>query len=253
MSIAMVGYYNTLPFLFGLKNTDTFDLILDIPSRCMDYYSSGRVDIALVPVATLLDRSDYDIVSDYCIGCVGSVRTVCLFTNGDLNEVTHIFLDQDSRTSQLLVKNLCERSWGINPTFEECNAHNLRSENLRLNEAVLMIGDKVFDKEKAFKHRYDLGVEWQKLTDLPFAFAVWIARKGIDLSIIESLNQALGQGVSNIDEVLASNKTIDTKIDLAEYFEKHIDFYFDEDKNKAFNLFSEYASTLSRTKEKIEM
>ena len=160
----MVGYYNTFPFLYGLKQNDSYNLILDIPSKCMDYFDRGEADIALVPVAALLERTDYEIVTDYCIGCIGAVRTVSLFSNDDLEDITKIYLDKDSRTSQLLVKTLCENSWNILPSFEECNVRNLNSKELNSNEAVLMIGDKVFELEDSYKYNYDLGVEWQKLT-----------------------------------------------------------------------------------------
>jgi len=244
INIAMVGYYNTLPFLYGLKSSKSFNLILDIPSRCMDYYSSGQVDIALVPVATLLDRSDYEIITDYCIGCEGSVRTVCLFTNSDVNNISKIYLDRDSRTSQLLTKILCERLWNINPDFEECDVRNIDAIEMKSDEGVLMIGDKVFDREDSFKYCYDLGVEWKKLTGLPFAFAVWIARKNTPPSVIERLNSELGLGVNNIEAVLDQNKTLATKIDLSEYFSEYIDFQFNDQKKSAFEYFFEYSKTI---------
>ncbi len=238
----MVGYYNTLPFLHGLKTSDTFKLILDIPSKCMDYYDEGAADIALVPVATLLDRSDYNIVTDYCIGCVGSVRTVCLFSNSKLSEITKIYLDKDSRTSQMLVKTLCKRSWKIQPLFEECDAREIHPESLKSHEAVLMIGDKVFEKEGGFDYNYDLGEEWLKMTNLPFTFAVWIAKNHVNSSTIQKLNQELGLGVNNLDAVLDQNKILATKIDLSEYFKTYIDFHFDEDKKEALRLFFELNS-----------
>ena len=236
----MVGYYNTLPFLLGLEENDSFNLILDIPSKCMNYYSNGEADIALVPVATLLNRSDYNIITDYCIGCDGAVRTVCLYTNSQLDQVTKIYLDKDSRTSQLLVKVLSEHSWNIYPEFEECNAKEFLPSSLKANEAVLMIGDKVFAREESFTYTYDLGLEWQKLTGLPFTFAVWIARENVDLSVIEELNKSVGIGVNDIKAVLKKNQALATKIELSEYFKSYIDFHFDDNKKEALNLFSEY-------------
>ena len=45
-------------------------------------------------------------------------------------------------------------------------------------DAFLLIGDKVFDHEDEFIYSYDLAAEWREATGLPFAFAVWVARKG---------------------------------------------------------------------------
>jgi chorismate dehydratase len=233
----MVGYYNTLPFLYGLQDNSLFNLILDIPSKCMDYYSEGAADIALVPIASLLDRSDYKIITDYCIGCNGSVRTVSLFSNDDLQTVNKIYLDEDSRTSQKLVKILCERFWKIEPIFEEINVRNIRPEILKSNEAVLMIGDKVFEMEESFKYNYDLGVEWKKFTNLPFAFAVWISRKQTHPEIIKELNNALSIGVENISLVLQKHSSLAMKIKLSEYFSQFIDYHLDKDKKEALEIF----------------
>jgi len=249
LNVAMVGYYNTLPFLYELERSNAFNLILDIPSKCMDYYNAREADIALVPVATILDRSDFRLITDYCIGCVGSVRTVCLFTNSDLSSVSKIYLDKDSRTSQLLTKLLCERSWNIDPTFEECNAREIHPDDLKSNEAILMIGDKVFEKEEAYKNIYDLGVEWQTLTGLPFTFAVWIARDHVSEEVINKLNKAIGFGVNNIEKVLEQHKELATKIDLSEYFKEYIDFHFDARKREALSLFSDFY--LSHGKKKL--
>lgn len=236
----MVGYFNTLPFLHGLKNNSNFNLILDIPSKCMDYFESMKADIALVPIATLLDRKDYNIITDYCIGCNGVVRTVSLFSNTQIKEVNKIFLDTDSRTSQKLVKILCANLWHIEPEFIECDVRGMRPTDLKANEAVLMIGDKVFGKEEAFQFNYDLGEEWKNLTGLPFAFAVWISRQAVDPKIIDDLNQTIGLGVDNIDEVVKDNNTVASYINLSDYFKSNIDFKLDSKKKKAFELFFEY-------------
>lgn len=242
--IAMVGYYNTLPFLFGLQKDSFFDLILDVPSRCMGYFDDRSVDVALVPVATLLDRTDYKIITDYCIGCVGEVRTVCLLTNTRLDLVQKIYLDRDSRTSQLLTRILCDQFWSIEVEFEEIDVRALDAKNLLEGEAVLMIGDKVFEKEKAFRFNFDLGEEWQRFSGLPFAFAVWISRKDLEESEISRLNRALGLGVKDMDGVLKKNANLATKIELSEYFERFIDYNYDVKKQKALSAYFEYAKKI---------
>lgn len=249
----MVGYYNTLPFLFGLKQNKDFNLILDVPSKCIEYYSNGEADIALVPVATLLGRSDFNIITDFCIGCNGSVRTVCLFSNTEITSVKKIYLDKDSRTSQNLVKILCDRHWKIKPQFVECEVRGLGAENLTQGDAVLMIGDKVFGKEEEFEYSFDLGIEWKKLTGLPFAFAVWIAKKEVDQSIVEKLNYTISIGLDNLELVLEKYSDLVGEIDLEEYFSEYIDFSFDDDKKKALELFFEYAYLLRAVGEDLQV
>jgi len=50
-------------------------------------------------------------------------------------------------------------------------------------DAVLMIGDKVVTAEPdaaAYPHQMDLGEAWHSATGLPFVFAAWASRPGID-------------------------------------------------------------------------
>jgi len=219
----------------------------------MNYYDKGEAEIALVPVATLLGRKDYRLITDYCIGCVGPVRTVCVFAQRDISQINKIYLDRDSRTSQRLVKVLCKYHWKVSPDFEECYVRDVDALDLEMDEAILMIGDKVFGRETEFSQSYDLGVEWQKMTGLPFAFAVWIARPDIAPQFVKSLNASLSKGVEDLDVVLEKNKNLAAKIELSTYFEKHIDFHFDDDKKEAFELYLHYASQFSEQSMKAEV
>jgi len=241
----MVGYHNTLPFLYGLnKARDHYHLILDIPSRCIDYFISGEADIALVPIATLLGRSDYQVVTDYCIGCVGEVGTVCIYSHSPIESLNTIYLDSDSRTSQLLTKVLVEHHWKLDIDFVEVDPRKIIPDNLKKDEGMLMIGDKAFGAYIDYEHVYDLGHEWDVMNNLPFAFALWIARPGIDPITVKELNETLALGVDNIDLVLQANEKLSNEIDLESYFEKYIDFHFDESKQNAAKLFNELGTKL---------
>ncbi len=241
----MVCYHNTLPFLYGLnKESDHYQLILDIPSRCLDYYVRGEVDIALVPIATLIDFKDYEVITDYCIGCVGEVGTVNVYAHQPIETLKTIYLDSDSRTSQLLTRVLFEHHWKLDVDFIELDPRTLSPEHLKNDEGILMIGDKTFGASKHYKYVYDLGKEWGNLTNLPFAFALWIAKPGVDMSVVDQLNKSLALGVDNIDLVLQANEELSKKIDLKSYFENYIDFHFDESKQKASGLFRELGAKL---------
>ena len=56
IKISAVSYLNTLPFIYGLKQSkliDTIDLHLDYPAVCADKLINDEVDLALVPVVVI--------------------------------------------------------------------------------------------------------------------------------------------------------------------------------------------------------
>jgi chorismate dehydratase len=71
-------------------------------------------------------------------------------------------------------------------------------------DARLLIGDKVVCEEPAgFEHQIDLGSAWRELTGLPFVFAVWTARQGVDLAELpERLEKAKGEGLKHVEEIV---------------------------------------------------
>lgn len=236
LSIALVSYYNTLPFLNGLKGNSRLNrskFILLPPSGCLEVFKNKEADIALVPVGALSTLKDYKIISDYCIGCDGDVLTVGLFANKPIEQVNFVYLDQDSRTSAILVKVLLEEYFKVNPNY----LTNLPTQldDIGDDDGVLMIGDKVFQYGKSFKYVYDLGRYWKEYTGFPFVFAVWIAKKEISESIIIEFNQALKHGLDLIPE-LVKNLNNDA-IDLASYYKENISFELTLDKIKGMNLY----------------
>ena len=74
---------------------------------------------------------------------------------------------------------LLAKHWKVSPEYYTMEDYAQLDRALP-GDAFLLIGDKVFDYEGRFAYSYDLAAEWKKATRLPFAFAVWIARKGVD-------------------------------------------------------------------------
>ena len=101
--VSAVSYLNSIPFVYGLEQSDllpaAIDLSLDIPSVCAEKLLSDEVDLGLIPVATIPDLSNPQIISEYCIGADGPVQTVCLFSSVPLENITTVLLDFHSRTS----------------------------------------------------------------------------------------------------------------------------------------------------------
>jgi len=240
----MVGYKNTLPFLYGLESRkDRFELLLNVPSSCLQYFDSGEADVALVPVGAILGREDIDVITNFCIGCEGKVHTVCLSTNDEIKNLNKVYLDAHSRTSQLLVKTLLHHYWKQSVEFEEVEVDTLDLRNLEDGAGVLMIGDKVFTHEKKFRNNHDLGQVWEEVTGLPFVFAVWIAKENQGGTIEDELNQVLKIGLDDIPKVVKHYQGEADKT-LINYLENNIDFNFTPKKRNALKLFQRLVNEL---------
>ena len=155
--IAAVSYLNTIPFIYGIKHEGSLraDLLLTPPAGCYKNYIEGNADIALMPSAMVPTLKSTNIITDYCIGSSGKVRTVELFSNVPVQQIKRIFLDAHSRTSVQLVGYLAANYWHISPEWYELTDYTQVAFAER-TDAFLLIGDKVFDHEELFNYNYDL-------------------------------------------------------------------------------------------------
>lgn len=234
--IAAVSYLNTVPFIYGLKHEGNLDaeLLLAPPADCVENYVSGKADIALLPAAAVPSLVATETVTDYCIGASGPVRTVVLVSDTPLKDVRRIFLDPHSRTSVQLTGYLAAHLWKISPEWYTLDYAQL--EHPAAGDAYLLIGDKVFEWEGRFAYTFDLAAEWMRLTRLPFAFAVWVARKGTPYEVVDALQRSLTFGVERIYEAIVAEGYADR--DYAyDYLTRNIDFLYDEQKHKALQKF----------------
>jgi chorismate dehydratase len=246
--ISAVKYANTYPFIYGLTESG-FDkkviLETDHPADCAAKLIKGNVDIGLIPVASLPKLKEYHIISDFCIGANGNVRTVLLLSNCHFEEIETIYLDYRSRSSVALSKVLAKNFW--NREFRWMNtSKGFDFRNIGLKEAVVLIGDQCFEYEKSFRFKIDLALEWKGFSGLPFVFACWTANRLLEKSFIAEFNQALDLGVSNIEKVVikfSSTGTITGNI-LKEYLTENIDYNFNEEKKKGMKMFLELMSKL---------
>jgi chorismate dehydratase len=242
LKISAVSYLNTFPFVFGLKESGllkNFRIELDVPSICAEKIKSGEVDIALVPVGSLHEIVDFHYISDYCIGAVGEVKTVLLLSKVPLEQIRHVYLDFDSRTSVELVKVLAKHYWGISPQWQ--NLKYGQSDNKQDYESLVAIGDKTFEIRPYYPYVYDLAEAWISFTGLPFVFAVWVSRKKLPSDVHLSFNQALAYGVSHKHECLEyfRDKLPDCG-DCLSYLEHNISYDFDDKKREGLAVFRSF-------------
>ncbi len=225
VKISAVSYLNTVPLLHGLKHSsvrNSIQLTLVPPAECARNLETGKSDIALIPVAALPGIPHYEFIGDYCIGATGPVRTVILLSNLPLEEITHVYLDTESRTSVMLVQVLAKHFWKITPTFK-----TLTPEVLAQGEACVLIGDKVFSYENNFAYRYDLAEAWIKFSRKPFVFAAWASTTRLPESFVHDFNEALHYGTTHIPQAIeAEARQFDYEMSL-HYLTHNINYSFD--------------------------
>ena len=246
IKISAVSYLNTFPFVYGILKSgliSDFVLELDVPSVCASKLINGDVDIALVPVGALPRMTNTEIITDYCIGAVRSVKSVVLLSQVPLETLHTIYLDFDSGTSVQLVKVLAHNFWHIEPVWK--NLKSGQAESLTGKEALVAIGDKTFELVKNYQFVYDLAEEWIRFTSLPFVFALWMSVKPLPVTVIESLNNALAWGIARKEESLGFFKEkLPACGDCLDYLEENISYEFDQPKKDGLALFLKYLQGL---------
>jgi chorismate dehydratase len=246
--ISAVKYANTYPFIYGITVTG-FDkkvtLSTDHPSDCAAKLISGAVDIGLIPVAAIPMMKEYHIITDYCLGAYGKVRTVMLLSNSPLNEVHTINLDYRSRSSVSLARILAKNYWKREFTWIN-TSEGFDFVNIHSNDGVVLIGDQCFEYTNRYRYRIDLAEEWYKFTGLPFTFACWTANRKLDKEFLDEFNKALATGVRNLPAVIKmyGQNGIIRGNDLKTYLTKNMSFDLNAEKREAIRVFLDYVRKL---------
>ena len=117
--IAAVSYLNTIPFIYGIGHEGNLraELLLSPPAVCAKNFAEHKADIALVPAAAVPSLADAEIVTEYCIGAAGPVRTVVLLSGEPIETVRRVFLDAHSLTSVQLAGYLLAKHWKVSPEY----------------------------------------------------------------------------------------------------------------------------------------
>lgn len=199
LRVGSVSFLNAKPLIHGLESADHVKLSLAVPSKLLEGLKSAALDIALLPVIDYQRMEGLCIVPSGGIGCDGETLTVRIFSKCPMTEIKTLACDPDSHTSVALARVIFAEQYGMSPRFVDWTRHEEQP-----CDAKLLIGDKVVCEEPpGFEHQIDLGSAWKALTGLPFVFAVWTARKGIDLGDLpEQLEQAKQAGLASVSEIV---------------------------------------------------
>jgi cyclic dehypoxanthinyl futalosine synthase len=250
LRIGAVSYLNTKPLIYQLPQLlgDSASLTLDLPSRLADNLASGELDVALIPSVEYfrgLDRG-YQIISNAAIACRGPVWSVRLLSRVPTQRIRRLALDEGSRTSAAMIRVLLWEMYGLRPeTIPMGMDENPESVDA---DAILMIGDRAMHPARGvYRTIWDLGDRWCRHTELPFVFATWVARGGVDTTGLADILQASRDAGREAFEEIADTEAAKhglTKEDVHRYFAENLHFHLGPGERLGLAAFHEKAATI---------
>ncbi len=244
--LGAVGYLNARPLVEGLEaRTDLFDVRFDVPSRCATLLHEGATDLGMIPsIEYLRGPQPYRIVPDLGIVSDGAVASVALFSRVPLAQVRRIGLDASSSTSAGLTRVLCREAWGIDPVFETVPPGAAAA--VEGCDAALLIGDPALflDHAAAGLTKIDLGVEWTRMTGLPFVWAFWAGRAGaIDAAGVKALQEARERGTAQSDAIADAYCGVQRASVCRAYLRDNIKYRLGDRETQGLRRYYELAAT----------
>jgi len=245
--VGAVNYLNTKPLVYDLPRlAPSAELAFDYPSRLGERLASGDLDVALIPSIDYLTHRHYAIVSDACIACHGPVMSVKVFFRVPPDKVQTLALDAGSRTSAVLAQILLFEQHQVTPEFVPLPLGKTLDDTRA--DAVLMIGDRAIHSSPGrFAEVWDLGDVWCRWTELPFVFAMWVARADTDLCGLDAaLAAARDLGVQNI-EAIADREAAPlglTRPQCIAYLRDNLHFHLGPRERRGLAVFEEKAAAL---------
>ena len=230
--VGSVAYLNAVPLTRGLEE----QIFFMPPSQLAEKLRRAELDAALVSVTEVLFNDSYDVLDGIAVASLGEVKSVFLAHQKPLEEIREIFCDPASLTSVNLLKVLLAER-GLTPEFKILSDYNA-APGL---ENVLLIGDRAIEFLRA-PHEHtllDLGAAWFDLTKLPFVYAVWALRRGIENNQLRrQLREAKSFGLDTLDHIIASRPEFDRDF-RQDYLSWHIHYHLGTDEKRGLAKFIE--------------
>jgi chorismate dehydratase len=230
--VGSVGYLNAVPLTRGLEE----EVIYATPAKLAEMLQRDELDAGLVSVVEVLFNDRYDILDGIAIASLGEVKSVLLAHRKPLSEATEIFCDTASLTSvQLLKVLLAER--GLKPEFKPLATYDLAA----LPDYAMLIGDPALDFALApHEHEiWDLGAAWYEMTSLPFVYAIWALRRGVqNAPLRQLLREARDFGLDTLDSIIRTRNEYDYDF-RKDYLSWHIHYHLGSDEKRGLAKFIE--------------
>ena len=231
--VGSVKYLNAVPLTRGLEDEITFTT----PAELAEMLQRNELDAALVSITEVLFNDRYDVLDGVAIASLGEVKSVLLAHRKPFEEAREVFCDTASLTSVNLLKVLLAGR-GLKPEFKPLESYAAAKDK----DFVLLIGDPALDfllSPHPAHEIFDLGAAWYEMTGLPFVYAVWALRRGLEnQELRRQLSEAKDFGQETLDHIIASRSEY-TEDFRRDYLSWHIHYHLGSDEKRGIAKFIE--------------
>jgi predicted solute-binding protein len=166
------------------------------------------------------------------------VYSVFLAHAGELKEIDEIEVDPASRTGVNLLRCLLAEA-GLAPRLVARTPLVQRAVTPKL--AKFFIGDQAirFRERNAEALRFwDLGDAWNKMTQLPFVYALWLIRPEVPAtkSIADSLRACRDNNLGDLDSLIAGQKEFSPQF-CTYYLRECLKYHFGKPEREGLSMF----------------
>ncbi len=258
LRVGVVPYLNMLPLTHGLDSlrlesdpAARLQIIAVPPSEMSRMMDEGTLDVGMVPVGAFVNRPNWKQVGRSMIGSRGAVASVLVKSISPVHKWKILHPDSHSRTSNLLARVILNGRYGIDPALGQpipLTDWELPARP-QTGEAFILIGTRALHWREAWPDgtTLDLGKVWSEWTGLPFVYALWATREGLDLEThrvaewMEEFERLKERNLQNLDAVISAGASLaDERITSAEarrYLTENITFDFGDDERLALVRF----------------
>jgi predicted solute-binding protein len=231
--VGSVPFLNAAPLVRGIED----EVIVATPAKLAEMLQRDELDAGLVSITEVLFHDRYDVLDGMAIASLGEVQSVFLAHRRPVAEINEVFCDTASLTSvNLLRVLLAER--GLKPEFKPLPDYPSAKDR----DYVLLIGDAALDFLRApHDHEImDLGQAWMELTQLPFVYAVWALRRGVEnKQLRRQLREARDFGLDTLDSIIQNRTEYDFDF-RKDYLGWHIHYHLGADEKRGLAKFTEF-------------
>jgi chorismate dehydratase len=230
--VGSVRYLNAVPLTRGLEE----QIVFATPSKLAEMLQREELDAGLVSVTATLFSDQYNVLDGIAVASLGEVKSVFLAHRRPLEEAREVFCDPASLTSvELLRVLLAER--GLRPQFTPLAGYDFAA----LPDYALLIGDPALEFSRVPREHelWDLGTAWYELTALPFVYAVWALRRGVEnANLRRQLREARDFGLETLETIIRSRTDFDYDF-VKDYLGWHIHYHLGTDEKRGLGKFVE--------------